>query len=157
MDRNLWRLVAAYWLGLKQKPAPDLFGMLANLPFGVSPVEAAVVDAPQACADTTAVSPVLSAEPEAQTATRDLRLSVRLRSVARLNKSKSRLRAARRHKTKLKSEKRAPQLYPVKTKKLVAKRAKTKIIVQKPKTSAVILRFPVRPQRAAVARQRRVA
>ncbi len=155
MLRSLWRRLAAYWLGMEPAPAPA--GTIASVSAEGSPVlEIASLDPPAISEVTAAVEP-LEAMPVATKPKSKFRFAARMRSVARLNKNKSRVRAARRTKAKPKCVKRAPPLYPVKNKKIVPKRAKTRIVVAKPKKSAIILRFPARPQRAAMARHQRVA
>ena len=82
--------------------------------------------------------------------------AARLRSVAKLNHRKDRNRPSL--KAGRKTLKRAPQLFPVKRKAVVAKRPTTKIIVTPPKRpSAVIIALPTGAQRAALVKARRAA
>jgi len=104
------------------------------------------------------VAGVDAAAKSARPARKPSHLAARLRCTAKLNKNSARLHLSRKSQGKLPAVKRAPPLYPVKLKKITAKRAKTKIIVVRPKLkSAVILRFPVPASKAQALRHRRVA
>lgn len=149
------RVIAQFWRSAEA--APKSSERTPVKLFAVLDVESLAAAAPAVpVAFTHEPAPAPAASHAAVAKTRFL-FGARIRSVAKLNKKKSRVRAADRRKSKPKSMKRSPALYPVKNKKIVPKRAKTRIVVQKPKRSAVILRFPARPQRSGAIRHQRVA
>lgn len=155
MLSQLWRVLAKFWQ--RSKTAPSNTETIASAFADLNAVAAVVVIKAPVEPAVAEVSEPVAAEAAVVRPKPKFLFSARIRSVARMNKSKARVRAARRTKMKPKAVKRAPQLYPVKNKKMVPKRAKTKIVVAKPKKSAVILRFPAHPQRAALVRNRRAA
>jgi len=99
-----------------------------------------------------------AAAPQAAPVRNPSMLAARLRCTANLNRNSARLSTGRKAKVTRPAPKRAAQLYPVKLKKITAKRARTKIIVTRPKLkSAIILRFPARVAKAALQRHRPAA
>ena len=83
-------------------------------------------------------------------------LAARLRCVAKLNPRRKFTRTTGQPNRR--ATKRSPHLFPVKSKAVVRKRAKTKIIVAKPqRMSAVILRLPLASSKATHFRLKRVA